>query len=231
MRRRTLLQMLAVVVAVVSVPAIALAASNSNFSQTINTGTLVTDILDASRNSVASPAVAMSAKGFSFNCYAGGTASTGTLGTTSERLYVSNGDAADNGWTLTMAATDGSAATWANGGATQHFDFNDPTGTTAGCTDGADAGGDTYAGQMTVNPAAGSLTTDCASCTATGVSIGSSAAFNQGTTDNVTLITAGSTSNDVWRGYLTGATVSQTIPAEQAADSYTLNLTLTATAN
>lgn len=59
---------------------------------------------------------------------------------------------------------------------------------------------------------------------------GSSAAFNQGTTDSITLVNAGSTSNDVWRGYLSGATISQTIPAEQAADSYTLNLTLTATA-
>jgi hypothetical protein len=223
--------MVAVVMAVISVPTIALAASNSTFSQTINTGTLSTDIMDASRVSVGSPAVAMGAKSFSFNCYAGGTASTGTLGSNTERLYVTNGDAADNGWTLTLAATAGSSATWANGGATQHFDFNDPTGTTAGCTDGADAAGDTYAGQMSINPSAGTLTTDCASCTSTGVSLGSSSAFNQGTTDSLTLLNAGSTSNDVWRGYLTGAAVSQTIPAEQAADSYTLNLTLTTTAN
>ncbi len=226
--KKTLLQMLAVVISVVSIPAIALAASNSNFTQTINTGTLVADIADASRNSVASPAVAMTARAFSFSCYAGGTASTGTLGTNTERLYVSNGDAADNGFTLTLAATSGATATWANSGATQHFDFNDPTGTTAGCSDGADA--DSQSGQMTVNASAGTLNTDCNSCTATGVSLGSSASFAQATTDSITLINAGSTSNDVWRGYLSGATVSQTIPAEQAADSYTLNLTLTATA-
>lgn len=229
MKRKILPQILAVVMAVVSLPAIAFAASNSNFTQTINTGTLTTDILDASRNPVASPAVAMSAKSFSFNCYATGTASTGTFGTNSERAYISNGDAADNGFTLTMAATSGATSTWNNGGATQKFDFNDPTGTPAGCTDGADAG-DAFGGQMTINPAAGSITTDCASCTSTGVSLGSSAAFNQGTTDSITLVNAGSTSNDIWRGYLTGATVSQTIPAEQTADSYTLNLTLTATA-
>jgi hypothetical protein len=226
--KKTLLRMLAVVVAVISVPAIALAASNSNFTQTINTGTLSTDIMDASRASVTSPTVAMSAKAFSFSCYAGGSASTGTFGTNTERMYVSNGDAADNGWTLTVAATGGATSTWDNGGVTQKFDFNDPTGSTAGCTDGADA--DLFAGQMSINPTAGTLTTDCASCTATGVSLGSSASFNQGTTDSVTLINAGSTSNDVWRGYLTGTTLSQTIPAEQAADSYTFNLTLTATA-
>lgn len=228
MKRMTLLQMLAVVIAVISVPAIALAASNSNFTQTINTGTLTTDILDASRVSVASPAVAMSAKAFSFNCYAGGTASTGAFGTNTERMYVSNGDAADNGWTLTVGATGGATSTWSNGGATQHFDFNDSAGSTAGCTDGGDA--DSFPGQMTINPAVGSVTTDCASCTSTGVSLGTSAGFVQGTTDSVTLVNAGSTSSDVWRGYLTGATVSQTIPAEQTADSYTLNLTLTATA-
>lgn len=221
--------MLAVVVAAISIPATTLAASNSNFTQTINTGTLTTDILDSGHNSVVSPTVAMSAKAFSFNCYAGGTASTGTFGSTNERIYVSNGDAADNGWTLTVAATGGATATWSNGGASQRFDFNDPSGSTAGCTDGADAG-DNFGGQMTINPAAGSLTTDCASCTSTGVSLGSSSAFNQGTTDNITLVNAGSTSNDVWRGYLSGATISQTIPAEQAADNYTLNLTLTATA-
>lgn len=229
MKKKTLLQMLAVVVAVVSVPAITLAASNSNFTQTINTGTLTTDILDASRNAVASPTVAMAAKSFSFDCYNGGTASTGTFGTNTERAYVSNGDAADNGWTLTVAATGGATATWNNGGATQKFDFNDPSGSPAGCADGSDAG-DTLGGQMTISPAAGSITTDCTSCTSTGVSLGSSAAFNQGTTDNITLINAGSSSSDVWRGYLSGVTISQTIPAEQAADSYTLNLTLTATA-
>jgi hypothetical protein len=228
MKRRILLQITAVVAALVSVPAIALAASNSNFTQTINTGTLVTDVMDASRVTVGSPAVGMSAKAFSFDCQAGGSASTGTLGSNAERLYVSNGDAADNGFTLTVAATSGVTATWANGGATQTFDFNDPAGSTAGCTDGGDA--DNRPGQLTVNPAAGTLTTDCGSCTATGVSLGTSAGFNQGTVDSVTLINAGSTSNDIWRGYLTGAAVSQTIPAEQVPDSYTLNLTLTATA-
>jgi hypothetical protein len=230
MKNRTLPRVLALALAIVSMPAVAFAASNSNFTQTINTGTLTTDILDASRNSVASPAVAMSAKSFSFSCYSGGTASTGTFGTNTERIYVSNGDAADNGFTLTVAATSGASATWANTGATQKFDFNDSSGAPAGCSDGADAGGDTFAGQMTINPAAGSLTTDCVSCSLTGVSLGSSAAFNQGTVDNITLINAGSTSNDIWRGYLANASISQTVPAEQTPDSYTLNLTLTATA-
>jgi hypothetical protein len=226
MKRRTFLHMLFVLAAVVSVPAVAFAASNSNFTQTINNGTLTTDIMDASRVTVASPAVAMTAKSFSFNCQSAGSASTGTLGTNSERLYVSNGDAADNGFTLTVAATSGATATWANGGATQTFDFNDPTGSS--CTDGGDA--DTRGGQMSINAAAGTLNTDCGSCSATGVSLGTSASFAQATTDSITLINAGSTSADIWRGYLSGAAVSQSIPAEQTPDTYTLGLTLTATA-
>jgi hypothetical protein len=193
-------------------------------SQTINPGTLVTDILDGSRASVANPAISMIAKTFSFSCQSGGDASTGTLGSSAERLYVSNPDGADNGWTLTVAATSGSTATWSS----TAYDFNDPTGSTAGCSDGADA--DTKAGQLTINPSAGTLATDCQSCSATNVTKGSSAAFSQGTVDSITLLNAAASSDDIWRGYLTGATLSQTVPAETAAGTYTLGLTLTATA-
>jgi len=202
------------------------AANNSTFNQTINSGTLATDIQDASRVTVTSPAIAMSAKTFSFDCQTGGSASTGTFGSNTERIYVTNPGGANNGWTLTLAATGGATATWANTGATQTFDFNDAGG--SGCTDGADA--DTRGGQMTVNATAGTLTADCLSCTTTNVSKGSSTAFVQGATDSVTLLNAAAASDDIWRGYLTGATVSQNIPAEQVPDSYTLNMTLTSTA-
>lgn len=205
---------------------VAYAANNSTFNQTINAGVLATDILDASRASVASPSIAMSAKSFSFDCQAGGSASTGSFGTNTERIYVTNPGGANNGWTLTLAATSGATATWANGGATQTFDFNDAG--SSGCTDGADA--DTRPGQMTVNANAGTLTTDCASCVTTNITKGSSASFVQGTTDSITLLNASAASDDAWRGYLSGATVSQTIPAEQAATAYTLGMTLTATA-
>jgi len=146
------------------------------------------------------------------------------------RLYAINPSAATpNGWNVTMAPTGGATALWQNPGATKKFDFNDPTGSNAGCSDGADT--DTFAGQITVNPAAATLTTDCQSCTATGVTKGSSAAFSQGATDSVTLLSASSAANNPWRGYLTGVGLSQTIPAEQAADSsYSINMTLTITA-
>ncbi len=216
---------MALTVAAIGGPA-ALAAPNSNFTQQINTGTLSTDIMDASRVTVASPSVAMSAKSFSFECQSGANSSTGTFGAATQRIYVNNPDGADNGWTLAVAATAGVTARWQNTGNTAHVDFNDTT--SSGCSDGADA--DTTSGQLTLDPSVGTLTADCTTCTTTSVTLGSSAAFNQGTTDSVTLVNAAAASNDVWRGYLTGVTASQAIPAETAADNYTLNLTLTATA-
>jgi hypothetical protein len=202
------------------------AAGNSNFTQTINAGTLATDIRNASRVSVASPTVAMSTVSYPFVCLTGGSASSGTFGTNTERIYVDNPGAANNGWTLTLAPT---AATtlWQNGGSTQNYDFNDPGG--SGCTDGGDA--DSVAGQLTVNATPGTLTTDCSACTTNNITKGSSTAYNQGTTDSVTLLTASNTSDEFGRWYLTGVTMSQTIPQEQSADSYTINLVLTVTAS
>ncbi len=210
-----------------SIGAVAFASPATDLTQTINAGTLSADILDASRVAVSSPTFGMSSKAFSFNCQSGGGASTGTLGSNTQRLYVNNPDGADNGWTLTIAATSGATTRWANGGASQFFDFNDTGG--SGCTDGA-GDADAQGGQLTIDPSAGTVTTDCGSCGSTGITKGSSAAFNQGTLDSITLVNAAAGSDDIWRGYLTGATLSQTIPAEQAADSYTLNMTITATA-
>jgi len=201
------------------------AASTPTFNQTINPGVLSTDILDASRVPVVSPSVAMTAKAFLFSCASGASASTGTFGSGAQRIYVINPNGANNGWTLTMAATAGATAVWSDGG-TNSYDFNDPT--TAGCTDGADT--DTKIGQLSVDPSVSTLTTDCASCVVTNVTKGSSSAFVETTLNSITLLSASLASDDVWRGYLTGVNLSQTIPAEQPAASYTLNMTLTATA-
>lgn len=224
MKRKLVLIALAVVLSATGASRV-FAAATPTLNQTINAGTLATDILDASRASVASPSATLTAKSFAFDCYSGGGASTGTLGTDSERIYVINPDAADNGWTLTIAATGGATTTWASGG--NNFDFNDGGG--SGCTDGVDA--DSSGGQLTINANAGTLTADCASCATTNVTKGSSTAFVQGTTDSVTLLTAAAGSDDIWRGYLTGVALSQTIPAEQATGAYTLGMTITVTAS
>lgn len=71
------------------------ASSTSNFTQTINAGSLTIDIVNGSYVTVASPAVAMSSATFSFQCQS----TSGTFGTASEQIYIKNPDAADGGWT------------------------------------------------------------------------------------------------------------------------------------
>ena len=202
------------------------AANTSDLNQTINAGTLTTDIRDATRVTVASPAVAMGAVTFSFDCLTGASRPSGTFGTGTERIYVDNPDTADDGWTLSLAATGGGTDDWENGGDTIQYDFNDAD--TGGCGDGGDA--DSEIGQLSVDPTTGSTTTDCGSCGTTGITLGSASAYEQGVTDSITLVNAAAGSDDIGRWYWTGFDLDQTIPAEQPVDSYTLNMTLTTVA-
>ncbi len=196
-----------------------LASSTSNFTQTITAGSLAADIVDASYVTVASPTVAMNSTAFSFSCQT----VTGTFGTNTERVYVTNPDAADNGWTLTLAAS-ATTDVWDSAGT--DFDFNDASG--SGCTDGADA--DSLGGQMTVDPSAGTLSQGSSGNGTSGVSKGSSNAFSEGSVDSITILSSDGTT-DIGDWYITGVGISQKIPAEQPADSdYNIDMVLTATA-
>ena len=181
-------------------------------------GQLTTDIVDAGEASVASPTIGLSSFGVSFSKQT----VTGTFGVAAQKVHVFN-STINPRWTLALAATSGPTALWTAGA--NHYDFNDPT---ANAADGPDA--DTYGGQMTVNPAAGTLT-PMSGCANTGVTIGSSSAFSEGVTNSVTLLTAGSSAAIDCYWDLTGVGISQTVPAEQPAGSYALNMTLTVTAN
>lgn len=182
----------------------------TNVTQQINGGTLTAAILDGSRNAVVSPSFTMSTTNFSFDCQT----STGTLGTAGQRLYVINPSGTSVAWALSMAAT----GPWTNGGTT--YAYNDPAGTEAGCTNG----------QLTVNPTAGTLVDDCVStaCTTATVNVGSSTAMTGATA--VTILSAGA-GVDVYRGYITGVSLSQKIPGETPAGAYSLPVTLTAAAS
>ncbi len=197
------------------------AAATSNFAQTINPGTLSVDIVDATYVAVGSPSVLMAATPFSFACQT----TSGSFGTATQQIYVKNPDASDSGWTIALAAATPTAF-W--DGAAADYDFNDPTA--AGCGDGADV--DTLKGQMTVDASVGTLATGaCLSCTTTSVTKGSSASYNQGTVDSITLLTGAAASSDIGDWKLTGVAVTQKIPAEQpAASDYFINMTLSVTA-
>ncbi|MEZ4210655.1 MAG: hypothetical protein R3B38_03035, partial [Patescibacteria group bacterium] len=182
-------------------------------------GSLTIDIVDGAGSSVTSPGVAMNSAGFNFACHT----STGTFGTSSEKIRVDNGTQTAT-WTASVAA---SAATDVWDSAGTDYDFNDPT--SSGCGDGADADG--LAGQMSVDPSGGTITPE-GGCTSTGVSLGSSSAFSEDSVDSITIVSAGGTADTGCYWDITGVGISQTIPAEQpAASDYNLDLVLSIVAS
>jgi hypothetical protein len=191
---------------------------NNNTNWTFSSGTLSLDIVDSGGSTVLSPSVVLSTLGFSFSSQT----STGTLGTSSQKIRISNGTATPT-WTLTIAASS-STAVW--DGVAADYDFNDPT---ASVGDGADA--DSFGGRLTINPGAATITPG-SGCSTTGLTLGSSTGFSEGVIDTITLLTAGSSADTACSWDITGIGVSQSVPAEQPAGSdYDLNLTMTVTAS
>lgn len=200
---------LAVVMLATLTPAVhAATTANSNLTQTINAGVLSTSVLDAGGSVVASPSFAMTAGTVSTTSQQ---TVTGTFGSNTQRITVDNPGASATGFTLTLAATSGASATWTSGGNT--YPFNAASASL---------------GQLTVNATPGTLTPVVG--TATGISKGGSTTFSGGTNTPVSLLNAGATSDDLWNGYLTGVTLSQTIPAATPAGSYSISMTQTVTA-
>ena len=201
---------------------VVLASSTSNFTQTITAGTLSIDIVNGSYVTVGSPSVAFGSVAFSFACRTAGNRTAGTFGTASEVIYVQNPDAADGGWTASLAGSS-VAAVWDSAGT--DYDFNDPTN--SGCGDGADSP-DTVGGQMTVDASVGTLAAGaCLTCVTTNITKGSGTSYSSGVTDSVTLLTAAAGSDDIGDWKLTGVSILNTVPAEQpAAADYDINMTL-----
>jgi len=205
---------------VASAGSYALASNTSNFQLTINPGTLSIDIVNGSYVTVASPTVVFGAVTTGFSCQTPG--ATGTFGTATQKLYIANPDAADNGWTASLAASDPTDE-WSD---TVPLDFNDPTGTPSGCADGADA--DSSKGKMTVNASGATLANgQCTGCNTSNVTLGSSASFSEGVLDSVTVASAAAAANDIADYTVQGVAVSQTIPSSQPASSgYDINMVL-----
>lgn len=184
-----------------------------------NYGSLGIDIVDATDASVASPSFAMSGMNFSFDCRS----INGSLGSAAQRIRISNLTATP-GWSVSIAPTDGATALWRNVGDTQRYDFNDPSGTPNGCTDGGDA--DTSAGQLTIDPSVNTNTPE-PGCGTTNISYGTSSGYNQSIVDSVELLSAGGSADTDCIWDITDIGLTQFIPAEQAIGSYTINMTVT----
>ncbi len=194
-------------VAVLVLPMAASAATTTSLSQVINSGSLTYDIVDGSGSSVANPSVAFAATTFDFACQT----QTATFGTPTEKVQISN--PLLSGVKLDINATNPGVDTWDDGNS-HTYAYNDPAGTTAGCDNG----------QMTISGGSFAQTSG-----ANILSSGSDYTLPGGAftaTNPVTLMN--NTSNTAWEGELTGYTLSQQIPAEQADGTYSLSMTITA---
>ena len=179
---------------------------------TTSNGAFSVDMVNGSGGSLSSPVANMSAVGTSFNCQT----STGTLGTTSSRIRVLN-NSADPAWSVTAAATSGNTTVWYDG--SDQYSYNNPNGSPPGCASGL----------LSFNFNNFSTTPETG-CSSSGILSGASTYFNQGVTDSVTLVTAGSSSSQGCYWDFEGIGLSQKIPSIQPAGNYSINLTLTLTA-
>ena len=179
-------------------------ASDTELSIAVTPGVLSVGILNAAGETVAAPGVNLSGITFSF----AEQNATGTLGSSGERIVVSNPTATST-WALSIAATGGDSVEWSDG-ASNTMDYNDPAG-------GA---------RLSVDPSALTVTKISDGNAATGVTLGSLATFEEGVTSSITL--ASSTAADTYEQFdIQGISLSQLVPASQPPANYTLSLTLT----
>ncbi len=198
---------------------IAYAANTVSLSQTISDGVQAVDFVDSDGASVGSPSVSFAGLTFSSTYQTG----TGTMGTASQKIRVSN-PTSDATWTVSIAATSGTTALWTTGSVT--YDFND-SGTTG--TDDADT--DTKGGRLTINPSVATVAgiPDDDTCSpSTGITKGSSAAFQEVATQvsSITLLTGGSSATTYCSWDMTDISLSQVVPGRQPSGTYSLGFTV-----
>lgn len=193
--------------------------ASGSYPEIKTTGALSFDIVDAAGATVASPNYGFGSMYQTTVCQA----TTGTMGTATQKIRITN-TAASNGWSASIAASGGPTSMWSRTGGGQNYDYNDPSGSPAGCNSGSD--GDGLVGQLRLNPTAATITPQ-SGCTTTGVSKGSSAGFVQTTTDALTLAYASSSAQTGCYWDITGIGMTQQIPANQPSGAYTIDMTMT----
>src|SRR5690606_19814051 len=142
----------------------------------------------------------------------------GILGIGEEKIRINN-PTGNSTWTLSLATTDGGGALWADGG--NFYDFNDPE---TNAEDGTDD--DSFGGQMTIDPSEADINPEDG-CGLTNISLGSSASFEEDVLDSITIASATSGADTGCFWDITNIDISQTIPAEQPAGNYSLEMVLT----
>jgi hypothetical protein len=188
-----------------SPPVYAALTATSTLSQTITNGTLSTDVRDGSNVIVGSPSFTMAARNVSTSQQS----TTGTFGAAAQRISVDNPGGANNGFSITLNATVPGTGKW-DDGASHNYLYNGTAGT----------------GQLTVDPSVSTWTALVG--TATSITKGTSTTFTGSTA--ISLATTSAALEDIWNGYMTGTGLTQTIPANTPAGTYTISMTQTVAA-
>lgn len=150
---------------------------------------------------IVNPLVNMNTSNFSFQPHT----VTGTFGVSTQKIMVSN-QTTTQGWSVTLSAS-APTAVWSDGGSNT-IDFNDSTGE-----------------QLTVDPSGATVVRDDQG-SISGINMGSSASFEQGVVDSITLFT--STSAEAYHDYeFTGIALSQWLPALKTVGTYQIDFVLT----
>lgn len=176
---------------------------DSKITQAINGSVISTDVRDGSNQVVASPTFIMTPVTASTSQQT----ATGTFGSATQRISVDDARGNGSAWTLALNAKTPGTGTWTSGGNT--YKYNETVAN----------------GQLTVNPIPATITATTGG--ATGVTKGTSATFSG--TGAITLMSADATAAKIWNGYITGISLSQTIPADQAVGNYTIDMVQTVT--
>ena len=152
---------------------------------------------------------------------------TGTLGTATQKIRITNDYGDEDSWSLGIAPTGGASAKWSDGSSNE-FDFNDNG--TSGCTDSASLSPDTdtLGGQLTIDPSGATLTRIGTTSATSPPTFGSSTPFLHGTNDSVTLLSGTSSSDHTDAKWdITDISLSQKIPGGQQGTGFSMAMTLT----
>jgi len=187
--------------------------SDETSFETITLAGLSVEMVDDEDEIIGFPYIEMGPLEFSFDYQV----SSGILGTAEQKIRVSNPTGTAQ-WTLSIEPADGEAALWV--GTDFEYDFNDPT---ANAEDGDDD--DSFGGQMSIDSSNINLTPS-SGCSSDNISNGGVASFSQGDINSITLVSAsgGADTGCFWD--ITDIEIYQTIPAEQPADNYSIEMML-----
>ena len=182
--------------------------ADTKFSQTITPGVLSAFFCSGPIDTpVSDPIFKMETKSVQLSSQN----SEGEFGNNNTLLCIVNPGAADNGWILTLNATNPGVSEWATGDG-KKYKYNDRY---------------ISQGSLTVDPSVSTLAV-FSPYTRTGITMGSSARFSG--SDSVTLMSASASADDFWRGKIKGIKLKQYIPSRQPSGVYMLPMTQTITA-